>query len=668
MYAPSNAFPANSYSSYLKNPTKTNESYIYNPAWASKISPNPTRLYKTGDLVRYVKDGNMLCLGRKDHQIKIRGLRVELGEIEHHVKTSSLTIKKQAVEKIFLSGDVNKAALAAFVVPPTEDIPDGSQEVLPQTLTLTAKFLKLKEHIAHSLPSYMVPSLYIPLRKMPETQTNKIDRNTLKRIGAALTAGEIKQYSLSGEENSSIMRAPSTRKEIILQGLWADLLSIELDTIGADDSFFSKGGDSVKAMRLTSLAKSVHIKLIVADIFNNPVLCDMAAIAVFEDEKASIRINSFASAPTETSLANEHGGVVIEQVGSQPITTTSAGSINWARESAVTDDLYEIDIYPKSSKQLRSFKTVVITGATGFLGKELIRQMIDDTRIEKIQAIAIRRCKSELPAIFSHPKIELHHGDLSAPLLGLTPEKAKCIFAEADAVIHNGADVSFFKTYKSLSKTNVGSTRELIKLCLPSRVQMHFVSSAGVAHLSDRSSFGEESITAFEPPTDGTDGYTATKWASERFLELVSEKFNLPIWIHRPSGITGQGAPDLDLMTNLIKYAKALRKVPISQAWKGTLDFVSVERVAAEILDEVLNDSPDSSGLIKYIHESGDIQIGVDDMQASLEEQTSQKFQAVELNQWTAMAVEAGLDELVAEYFISSAKIPIFFPKLERRK
>jgi amino acid adenylation domain-containing protein len=118
---------------YLKNPEKTNESYIYDPAWASQITPVPTRLYKTGDLVRYVQDGNMLCLGRKDTQIKIRGLRVELGEIEHHVKTSAFGTQKQAVEKILLEGDADKAALAAFVVPSLEDITDDDHEVLPLT-------------------------------------------------------------------------------------------------------------------------------------------------------------------------------------------------------------------------------------------------------------------------------------------------------------------------------------------------------------------------------------------------------------------------------------------------------------------------------------------------------------------------------------------------------
>jgi amino acid adenylation domain-containing protein len=286
---------------YLKNPTKTNESYIYDPTWATKVSPNPTRLYKTGDLVRYVQDGNMLCLGRKDTQIKIRGLRVELGEIEHHVKTSAFGTQKQAVEKILLEGDADKAALAAFVVP-SVDNSEGDQEVIPLTSALQNRFLQLKEHIARSLSSYMVPSLYIPLRRMPETQTNKIDRNALKRIGASLTLDQIQQYSLGEDEDNTNKRAPSTTMEKALQGLWAELLRVDITSIGADDSFFGKGGDSIKAMRLTSLARSNGISLIVADIFKHPVLCDMAKVASATLREVAANIEPFALAPAEEDL------------------------------------------------------------------------------------------------------------------------------------------------------------------------------------------------------------------------------------------------------------------------------------------------------------------------------------------------------------------------------
>lgn len=101
------------------------------------------------------------------------------------------------------------------------------------------------------------------------------------------------------------------------------------------------------------------------------------------------------------------------------------------------------------------FKTIVITGLTSFLGKELLTRMVADEDIEKIYVIAVRKPKLDLPMIFLDPKVEVHGGDLAAPLLGLSEDTAKEIFSVADLVIHNGSDVLFLKTYWTLEKSNV---------------------------------------------------------------------------------------------------------------------------------------------------------------------------------------------------------------------
>lgn len=274
---------------YLNDPKKTADSYINDPSWASSLDTLnlSSRFYKTGDLVRYAEDGNLICLGRKDTQIKIRGLRVELGEIEHHVKISPLKTYKQAVEKVLLGDDVDKAALAAFVVPSAVDesnTHNADDHFLPWSSDLEGQLSELQQYLSRSLPAYMVPTLYVPLHNMPETQTNKIDRNALKRIGAALDPDQIALYSLSSTDTpaaSGVKRAPSTKPEILLQGLWAQLMNIEPDRIDAHDNFFAKGGDSIKAMRLTSLARSRGVSLIVADIFKNPELSQMALVATW---------------------------------------------------------------------------------------------------------------------------------------------------------------------------------------------------------------------------------------------------------------------------------------------------------------------------------------------------------------------------------------------------
>ncbi|KAH8590070.1 male sterility protein-domain-containing protein [Bisporella sp. PMI_857] len=443
--------------------------------------------------------------------------------------------------------------------------------------------------------------------------------------------------------------------EIKLKEIWQRVIGSELSShhqIDAESDFFHIGGNSLALVNVQGLIKTeLNVELTLVQLFENPTLGALAR--QIDPSREAIRegIISSKTVPDMTEIPLS-------------LSSTSTRRIEWQQETAISDDLYELEINPEPKDQGLPFKTVVITGATGFLGKELLRRMIHDNHIDKIHAIAVRRRKSDLPAIFSDPKVELHQGDLKALRLGLSEAKAREIFAETDAVIHNGADVSFMKAYTSLFKANVGSTRELVKLCLPFHVPIHFVSSAGVAHLSGKTSFSEESVAAFEPPRNGTDGYIATKWVSERFLELVSEKFSVPVWIHRPSNITGDDAPDLDIMTNILTFSKKMCKVPISSTWRGTLDFVSVERVAADILDKVKNDSAHTSGMVKYVHECGDLEVAVNDMKSSLERQTGQKFEATSLGEWTKAAVAEGLDELVATYLNSASKASFIFPKL----
>ena len=268
---------------YLKDIVKTEAAYIGAPVWAKHIKPEPARLYKTGDLVRYDENGSLFCIGRKDTQIKIRGLRVELGEIEHNIKISSFPTKRFAVERILQQGDIEKPALAAFIVPETDDSApldtSNVHKVLPISTTLNTKLVQLRDHLSQSLQSYMVPTLYVLLERMPETQTGKIDRKTLRQAGADLSALQLEECSLSDTEAALTRRIPASEQEKIMQRVWAEVLDLPMDSISADDSFFKKGGDSVRAMRLAAAARKAGLIITVADIFEHPLLYDMALTA-----------------------------------------------------------------------------------------------------------------------------------------------------------------------------------------------------------------------------------------------------------------------------------------------------------------------------------------------------------------------------------------------------
>ncbi|KAK3323087.1 hypothetical protein B0H66DRAFT_602500 [Apodospora peruviana] len=279
---------------YLNGDPSNAKAYVCRTLpWASAaiggVSQAPTRLYKTEDLVRYTgdRDGALVYVGYKDTQVKIRGQRVELGEIKHLVGKDSALTQTCAVEKVLLGDDAKGATLAAFFVPTTfPSLFHGSGEkdevllLLPADSTWLAELDDVGENLRaliSTLPAYMVPSLYVPIRRMPQTQTEKIDRKALRRIGATLSPDQIqfcsvKQVDDDDDKWPAVKRAPATEMKLLLQSLWAKLLGIQdlQHSISTHDNFFSKGGDSVNAMQLTALARSRGVRLIVADIIKNP--------------------------------------------------------------------------------------------------------------------------------------------------------------------------------------------------------------------------------------------------------------------------------------------------------------------------------------------------------------------------------------------------------------
>lgn len=185
---------------------------------ASKIENQ--KLYKTGDLVRYLPDGNLEFLGRIDHQMKVRGYRIELGEIEAQVKAHPGV--QDAV--VVVQGEGAASRLVAFWVPN------------PAT-TVTAD--ELRQHLAARLPEYMVPALWTTLAQLPLTPNGKVDRRALANHTP----------KLEGEPKANFV-SPRNKSEEALATLWAEVL--QLSTVGVQDDFFALGGHSLLAVRLLS--------------------------------------------------------------------------------------------------------------------------------------------------------------------------------------------------------------------------------------------------------------------------------------------------------------------------------------------------------------------------------------------------------------------------------
>ena len=283
---------------YINDPLKTRAAFVENLPWQRHFggTEQPRRLYKTGDLVKYnINDGTIEYVGRKDTQVKLSGQRIELGEIEHHVRSLCPQAKQVAVEILARPGSKNKQALAAFI-----SLDDrGAHQVeigLQLTDELKSELLSLKAALAATLPPYMVPSIFIPLHQMPLSTSGKLDRKKLQQLGAAEL--QLARFSLADESK----RAPSTDIESKLQRLWAEALGTQLDQIGADDSFFRLGGDSIVAIQLASAAQTQGLNISVSNIFEKPQLSSMALAITLSSEQEVLDLKPFGLLSKRVSL------------------------------------------------------------------------------------------------------------------------------------------------------------------------------------------------------------------------------------------------------------------------------------------------------------------------------------------------------------------------------
>ncbi|KAE8155605.1 acetyl-CoA synthetase-like protein [Aspergillus tamarii] len=285
---------------YLNDPQKTAASFIESPLWLRRFRGKnggaiAGRLYKTGDLVQYAADGSLRFVGRKDTQVKLRGQRIELGEVEHHVRRCFAGARDVVAEVVTPTEAGRQPILVAFVLVGEQNI-DGSEDLLAApTEAFRAAIPAAEAQLQDMVPAYMVPAVFLPLAAVPLTATGKTDRRRLRGGAAALSRAEIEAYAVP----AAAKRQLATAAERSLQGLWVRVLNLPPNAIGADDSFFRLGGDSIAAMKLAGAAREDGFTLAVADVFQHPRLSDLS-------ECLQSSTSSIAEPPAPFSLIN-HG-------------------------------------------------------------------------------------------------------------------------------------------------------------------------------------------------------------------------------------------------------------------------------------------------------------------------------------------------------------------------
>ncbi|UNO41477.1 amino acid adenylation domain-containing protein [Streptomyces sp. MST-110588] len=223
---------------YINRPRLTSERFVADPH-----GPAGSRMYRTGDLVRLLPGGEYEFIGRADGQVKIRGLRVELGEIE-----AALTDHEQILQSVVALADGGRQLAAYYVPLDAAQAPSASE---------------LRRHLSGRLPAHMVPTAYVTMERLPLTPNGKVDRKALP--APTVTAPAPAPYA-----------APRTQLETALAEIWAQVLGRE--RIGRDDDFFARGGDSIAGLRMAfQVDRRLGLTPATTALFDHPTLAAFAA-------------------------------------------------------------------------------------------------------------------------------------------------------------------------------------------------------------------------------------------------------------------------------------------------------------------------------------------------------------------------------------------------------
>ncbi|GAB2950951.1 non-ribosomal peptide synthetase [Streptomyces heilongjiangensis] len=508
---------------YLGRPALTAERFVADP-----YGPPGTRMYRTGDLVRRRADGQLEFVSRADHQVKVRGFRVEPGEIEAVL--------------------VRHPDVAQAVVILREDRPGdrrlvGYVEHRPGTRITPAA---LRAHVAAALPDYMVPSAVLCLDTLPLTTNGKVDRSALPAPGPVTAVGG---------------RPPRGRWERTLCALFAEVLGVP--EVAADAGFFDLGGDSLLSVRLVErINAELGTTLSVRSVFERQRPEELAAL-VAGGEGAEDEVDLEAEAVLGPELSTADCPPYDPRRGADPEHVLLTGATGF----------------------LGAFLLRALLDGTRATVHCLVRADSDEGAGQRLREAMERFGLWDETA---ERRVAPLAGDLERPSLGLSAERFEALAELVDVIHHNGARVHLVQGYGLLRPANVDGTREILRLAATRRVKaVHYVStgSAVMGTGANPELLPEDRrLPASEVMRNG---YAATKWVAERLVEQARER-GVPVAVYRPGRVsgdsrTGAGGTD-DAFWHFVRAGLRLGAVPDPEEPGGfgsAVDLVPVDYVAA---------------------------------------------------------------------------------------
>ncbi|MBO4206029.1 non-ribosomal peptide synthetase [Micromonospora echinofusca] len=488
-----------------------------------RFTDGGTRMYASGDLGRFTATGELEYLGRADGQVKVRGYRVEPGEVATRLRSHPGVRTAVAV--------VRGEQLFGYVVPTGEPVPGE----------------ELVRHCAQVLPEYMVPTSVTTIEEIPLTPNGKLDHRALPDAERP-----------SGGTDYVAPRGPT---ELRLAEILAEVLGVA--RIGVHDDLQELGLHSLLATRaVNAIRASWQVNIPLRRLFETPTI---AAVAEIIHGGGAPRLES--DRPGQADLATE---AVLDADLVEAISTASDRS-GRTRHVFVTGATGFPGAYLVAELARTTDATVhcLVRAADPGTASARLRdhlrtlQLWSDDLADRVHAVP---------------------GDLAQPFLGLSREEFDRHAEQADQIFHFGAYVNFLYPYRRLRSVNVAGTKEIIRLATTGRKSvLHHVSSVGVfaaRRATDGDSRGAE--TELDPSAPRLpNGYAETKWVAERLVTQARDA-GLPVVIHRLGRVAGDSRTGVwratnDALAELLKASAGLGALP---RFEGRLDMVPVDHVA----------------------------------------------------------------------------------------